>query len=357
MLPKFSIGDLKASLPIIQGGMGIGISLSGLASAVANAGGIGVIATAGIGHEEPDFRSKPDEANHRALIKHIRRAKEESDGILGVNIMVALSNFADMVSTSVKEGADIIFAGAGLPLDLPKYLNGAKSPKLAPIVSSARAAQIICKKWLSRYNRVPDAIVVEGPKAGGHLGFKPEQIKDEHFALERIIPEVVATVRQFWRSETAPIPVIAAGGVYDGKDIDKFLKLGASAVQMGTRFVGTHECDASPQFKQAYLNAKEEDMTLLHSPVGLPGQAIRTPFLDSMKEGKEKPRSCPYHCIRGCNHRNVAFCISNALLNAKRGLVERGLVFAGYNAHRVNTITSVKELVETLRKEYNLLRS
>ncbi|MFW5486980.1 MAG: NAD(P)H-dependent flavin oxidoreductase [Desulfovibrio sp.] len=353
MLPKFSIGDLKASLPIIQGGMGIGISLSGLASAVANAGGIGVIATAGIGHEEPDFDKKPEEANHRALIKHIRRARELSDGILGVNIMVALANFADMVSTSVKEGADIIFSGAGLPLDLPKYLDGAKSPKLAPIVSSARAAQIICKKWLSRYNRVPDAIVVEGPKAGGHLGFKPDQIKDEHFSLEKILPEVIQAVRQYWKSDNEPIPVIAAGGVYDGCDIKKFLGLGASAVQMGTRFVGTHECDAAPGFKQAYLDAKEEDMALLHSPVGLPGQAIRTPFLDSMEAGNEKPTSCHYRCIRGCDHRKITFCISNALLNAKKGLVEKGLVFAGYNAHRVNKIVSVKELIESLCQEYN----
>ncbi len=357
MLPKFSIGDLKASIPIIQGGMGIGISLSGLASAVANAGGIGVIATAGIGHEEPDFRTKPEEANHRALIKHIRKAKEMSDGILGVNIMVALANFADMVTTSVKEGADIIFSGAGLPLDLPKYLDGAKSPKLAPIVSSARAAQIICKKWISRYNRVPDAIVVEGPKAGGHLGFKPEQIKDEHFALEKIIPEVIAAVRQFWKSDSEPIPVIAAGGVYDGCDIKKFLDMGASAVQMGTRFVGTNECDASPEFKQAYLDAKEEDMAILHSPVGMPGQAIRTPFLVSMEEGHEKPKSCHYRCIKGCEYKKISFCISNALLNAKRGLVERGLVFAGYNAHRVNKIVSVKELIESLSQEYDLCKS
>ncbi|MFP4236777.1 MAG: NAD(P)H-dependent flavin oxidoreductase, partial [Desulfonatronovibrio sp.] len=231
--PSLKIKDLIARVPIIQGGMGVGVSLSGLSAAVANQGGIGVISAAMIGVDEPDIAKNPVQAHIRTLRREIRKAREMTSGILGVNIMVALTNFTDMVKTSVQEGIDIIFSGAGLPFDLPKYLTKESRTKLVPIVSSARAAKIICKKWLSRFDYLPDAFVVEGPLAGGHLGFKPEQLDDPEFKLENLVQEVVETVKPFEQEHGQAIPVIAAGGIYNGADICRFLELGASGVQLG----------------------------------------------------------------------------------------------------------------------------
>ena len=291
--PKLSIGDLVARVPIIQGGMGIGVSLSGLASAVANQGGVGVIATAGIGVLSPDREIGYVEASIKVLREEIRKAKEATKGILGVNIMVALTNFADMVETSIAEGVDVILSGAGLPLDLPKYLKEGVKTKLVPIISSAKAARIICKRWLTRYNMLPDAFVVEGPMAGGHLGFRSEQLDDPVYALEKIIPEVVEAVSVFERENGVKIPVIAAGGIYTGADILQFMKLGAAGVQMGTRFVATHECDADIEFKKAYIDAKKDDLIIIESPVGLPGRAIRNDFIESIRSGAEKAVQMP----------------------------------------------------------------
>ncbi len=295
---KLKIGDLVAKIPIIQGGMSVGISLSGLASAVAEEGGIGVIGSAMIGMSESDIYSNGIGANIRALKKEIRKTREMTQGIIGVNIMVALTNYADMVKLSIEEGIDIIFCGAGLPLDLPKYLTNGSKTKLVPIVSSDRAAKIICKKWLSKFNYLPDAVVVEGPKAGGHLGFKMEQINDPDFVLEKIVPQVIDAVKPFEKDHQKDIPVIAAGGVYSGKDIYKFLKMGAAGVQMGTRFVATHECDAAIEFKQAFIDAEEDDLVLIKSPVGLPGRAVRNKFIEDVNLGVRKPFKCPYHCIK-----------------------------------------------------------
>lgn len=350
--PQLKIGDLVAKIPIIQGGMGVGISLSGLASAVAKEGGIGVIAGAMIGMGEPDIGSNYREANMRALATELRKAREKTSGILGVNIMVALTNFGDLVKTSIKEGADVIFAGAGLPLDLPSYLVDGAKTKLVPIISSARAATIICKKWMSKFDYLPDAFVVEGPKAGGHLGFKPEQIDDPEFSLEKTVPEVVEAVKEFESKAGRPIPVIAAGGVWDGADIYKFMQLGAAGVQMGTRFVATHECDADIKFKESYVNAKEEDIQIIKSPVGLPGRAVDGPFLQDVKAGLKKPFKCPFHCISSCDFTKSPYCIALALVNAKKGLLKHGFAFAGANAYRVNAIVSVKELIESLRQGY-----
>ncbi|MFO7596090.1 MAG: nitronate monooxygenase family protein [Desulfocurvibacter africanus] len=351
-MPPLTIGDLSVPVPIIQGGMGVGISLSGLAAAVANAGGIGIIATADIGWDEPDFKKNFREANKRALRRHIRKARSLTKGVLGVNIMVALTNYDDMVEVSVEEGVDLIISGAGLPLGLPKLMEGKVAPKLLPIVSSGRATQIICKKWKQR-GRLPDAIVVEGPLAGGHLGFKPEQVDEPGHTLEQLIPEVIAAVQPFADAAGAPIPVIAAGGIYTGSDICRFLRMGAAGVQMGTRFVATHECDAAPEFKQAYLDAKECDMALIKSPVGLPGRAIRNPFLDEVDQGGRKPKACLYRCVHGCDFRNAPFCISEALISATQGKVANGLVFAGHNAYRVDKILSVQELMQELVREYD----
>ncbi len=348
------IGNLKAKLPIIQGGMGVGISLSGLAAAVANQGGIGVIATAGIGMHEKDFRKNFEQSNIRALIEQIRTARSISKkGIIGVNIMVALSNFSDMVKTAIDEKIDVIFSGAGLPINLPGFLKGSKKTKLVPIVSSGKAARIITRKWISDYNYVPDAFVVEGPKAGGHLGFKPEQIDDSDYALENLVSDVIKEAQATGEQSGKKIPVIAAGGIYTGKDIYNIIKQGADGVQMGTRFVTTLECDASEAFKKSYIDAKFEDIGIIKSPVGLPGRAIINEFLRSSMAGSKKPYSCPYHCIKTCQHKDSPYCIAMALMNAKKGNLKNGFAFAGQNAYRADSIVSVKEMVDTLKNEFN----
>lgn len=352
--PRLQIGELSVPVPIVQGGMGVGISLSGLAAAVANQGGIGVIAGAMVGIEEPDIGTDSTRANCRALQREIRRARTMSSGVLGVNIMAALSDFAELARTAIAEGIDIIFVGAGLPLDLPAFLTAGAKTKLAPIVSSARAAHLICKKWLKNFRRLPDAVVVEGPKAGGHLGFKPDQIDDPAFALERLVPEVVDALKQVTGDGAPAVPVIAAGGVYTGGDIHRMLGLGAAAVQMGTRFVATDECDADPAFKQAYVNATPEDIVVIESPVGLPGRAIRSPFIEAVKAGRKKPFHCPYHCIKSCKGQQSPYCIALALAGARRGKLTNGFAFAGANAHRVTQIVPVKALMDSLREEFAL---
>ncbi len=353
-LPELRIGNHISPVPIIQGGMGIGISLSRLASAVANEGGIGVIAAAVAGIHEPDFATNSAQANIRALGNEIRKARRATSGILGVNIMVALSDFADMVRTSITEGIDIIFSGAGLPLDLPSYLTPGCNTKLVPIVSSSRAAKILCKKWLSRYDYLPDGFIVEGPKAGGHIGFKENQIDDPAFALEQLISEVIAVTNEYKMTKGQMIPVVAAGGIYTGEDIYNFLKLGAAGVQLGTRFVATYECDADDAFKQAYIDAKKEDMVIIKSPVGMPGRAIHNAFIDGVNQGKKKPFKCPFHCIKTCEAHKSPYCIAMALGNARKGKFKNGFAFAGKNAYRVEEIVSVADLMNSLIREYSL---
>lgn len=351
--PKLRIGDFLANIPIIQGGMGVGISLSGLSTAVANQGGIGVISVAGIGMGEADFFKNYVEANIRALRNEIRKARSLTKGVLGVNIMVALSNFSEMVTVAIEEGIDIIFAGAGLPLNLPSLLNHSVKTKLVPIISSARAANLITRRWFERYHYKPDAFVVEGPKAGGHLGFKPEQITDPNYQLEKIIPEVVTEVKALEKTIEGDIPVIAAGGIYTGDDIQKYLSLGASGIQMGTRFVATEECDASEEFKQSYIDSKKEDIVIIKSPVGLPGRAIRNAFINDVEAGEKKPFSCPYHCIITCDYKKSPYCISNALMQAKKGNLQHGFAFSGANAYRVDSIVPVEKLINELHDQYD----
>ncbi len=350
--PSLKIGDLISRIPIIQGGMGVGISLSGLASAVANEGGIGVIACAMPGIHEPDIISNSVQANLRVLKREIRRAKRLTQGVLGVNIMVAMTDFGELVKTALREKIDIIFSGAGLPLDLPGYLKEGMKTKLVPIVSSGRAARILCQKWMAKFGYLPDAFVVEGPNAGGHLGFKSEQLDDPKFRLEILVQDVLNSVKEFETKYEATIPIIAAGGVFTGADIHKFLKLGASGVQMGTRFVATHECDADEAFKQAYVDAREEDLVVIKSPVGLPGRAIRNAFIDKVNQGHKKPFQCPYHCIKTCDHTKSPYCIAMALGSAKKGQLKSGFAFAGKNAFRVDKIVSVKELIRSLWNDY-----
>lgn len=351
-LKKLSIGNFSIPVPIIQGGMGVGVSLSGLASAVANEGGIGVISSAGLGLLYKKFSSNFLEASIYGLKEEIRLARENSKGIIGVNIMVAMSNFVDMVKASIAEKIDVIFAGAGMPLELPSYLTKESTTKLVPIVSSARATKLICEKWLTKYNYLPDAVVVEGPKAGGHLGFKPEQIEDKKFSLENLIPEVIREIKLFEEKCRKKIPVIAAGGIYTGADIFNIMKLGAAGVQMGTIFVTTNECDASDGFKQAYLGARQEDIGIIKSPVGMPGRAIFNEFLDKVKLGKKQPIRCPFQCIKTCDVSSSPYCIIIALINAVKGNFKGGYAFAGTNAFKATSIISVKETISTLLKEF-----
>jgi len=351
-MKELNIGGLFIPKLIIQGGMGVGISLSGLASAVANEGGVGVISAAGLGMLYRDVPGNYMENCKIGLRKEIRKAKAQSTGVIGVNIMVALSNYSELVSTAIEEEIDIIISGAGLPLDLPKYLTPGCKTRLVPIVSSARAATLICNKWFANYNYFPDAVIVEGPKAGGHLGFKSEQIFDENFTIEKLIPEVVAAVSEFAQLNGKEIPVIAAGGIYSGADIDEIFNLGASGVQMGTRFVTTYECDASDEFKQAYLDAKKEDVIIIKSPVGMPGRAIKSPFLNEVIAGKRQPKTCPVNCIRTCDIKTAPYCIIASLTSALRGNFNRGYAFAGSNVWKTDKIISVRELMETIQQEY-----
>ena len=351
--PELKIGNLVTSLPIIQGGMGVGISMAGLASAVANQGGIGVIAGAMAGISESDVTTDPAGANARALAREIRKARERTNGIIGVNIMVALTHYPELVTAAIQEEIDIIFSGAGLPLDLPKYLTPGSRTKLVPIVSSGRAATLISRKWLAKYNYLPDAFVVEGPKAGGHLGFKPEQLDDPRFSLRNLVPEVIEAIRPLAQKTGKTIPVIAAGGIYTGLDILDFLNLGAAGVQLGTRFAATHECDADLAFKQAIVNADKKDLVVIKSPVGMPGRAVNNAFLDAVGKGVKKPFTCPYHCVKTCQQETSPYCIALALAGARRGKFKNGFAFAGSNAYRVDKIISVKELVHSLDREYH----
>lgn len=350
-LPKLKIGDLVAKIPIVQGGMGVGISMSNLAGNVALNGGIGILSGVEMGFNEPDYYQDKKGANLKALKHHIKKAKEISkDGIIGINIMAVLNNFEEIVEAAVKEKIDIIFSGAGLPLSLPSFTKGTNT-KVVPIVSSDRAANLMCKTWDKRYGLIPDAIVLEGPKAGGHLGFSREELEDPSKDLEMLLGEVLEVIKPYQEKYNKEIPVIVAGGIMNGEDIAKFLKLGASGVQMGSRFAATNECDASDEFKKAYVDAKEEDIVLLNSPVGLIGRAINSKFVEDAKLGLKRPIKCVVNCLKPCKPDEVQYCIANALINAQKGNFNSGFAFAGANAYLIDEIVSVKELMEELVNE------
>ncbi|HIU51352.1 MAG TPA: nitronate monooxygenase [Candidatus Merdicola faecigallinarum] len=345
------IGEKISKYPIIQGGMGVGVSGYRLAGNVAKEGGIGIISTADIGYRESDFETNPVEANLRAIDKEIDEARKISpDGILGINIMCALNNYAEMVREVVKKGIDLIISGAGLPKELPEFVKGTKT-KIAPIISSARAAKLITKLWRTKHNYVPDMIVIEGPEAGGHLGFKLEELQEEKKPkLEDITKEVIEEMKKVEEETGKKIPVVVAGGIFDGKDIAKFLKLGASGVQMATRFVTTKECDAAEEFKKAYINSKKEDIEIVSSPVGMPGRAIRNTFIEKVKQERPKITKC-LKCIQTCDVKTTPYCITRALINAVKGNMENALIFCGSNAYRLKEIVSVHELMQELVQE------
>lgn len=347
------IRDLTAEVPVVQGGMGVGVSLSGLAGNVAKCGGIGIISTAQIGYQDPEFDERPIECNLRAIVSQVRQAKEIAQGgIVGVNIMVATKKYGEYVRAAVEAGADLIISGAGLPTTLPA-LTGQSGAKIAPIVSSVKSASVICKLWDRKYQRCPDMVVIEGPKAGGHLGFTLEELEHmEEKAYEEEIKGIIALVRQYSEKYQYQIPVVVAGGVYEGKDLSHALALGADGVQAATRFVTTWECDASEAYKQAYLKAGKEDIQIVKSPVGMPGRAIRNEFIDRSEQGELRPQGgfrC-HQCLEKCNQKDIPYCITDALINAVKGDLAHGLIFCGANAWRSTHMEHVPEIMAEFAK-------
>ena len=343
------IGNKVSQYPIIQGGMGVGVSLHKLAGNVSKEGGIGVLSAADIGYQEPDFDINPIQANLRAIGSEIKKARQIAgeDKILGVNIMVALQNYAEIVKECVKQKIDLIISGAGIPKELPEYVKNTKT-KIAPIVSSLRCCQLIVKHWIKKYDYVPDMIVIEGPEAGGHLGFKREELEENSGVnLENITKEIVEYVKEVEKEYNKEIPVIAAGGIWDKNDINKFLDLGADGVQMATRFVTTHECDASDEFKNAYLNAGKEYIKIINRPVGMPGRAIYNEFIKNTEKARDQISKC-YRCIKTCDIKTTPYCITKALINSVKGNVEKGLIFCGSNVHKAKEIISVHDLMQEL---------
>lgn len=346
---QLKIGDLTAEIPVMQGGMGVGISLSSLAGAVAKEGGIGILSAAQIGYREPDFDTNPIEANLRAIGTEVAKAREIArGGIIGINIMVATREYDRYVRAALDAGVDLIVSGAGLPMTLPELAKG-YDIKLVPIVSSEKSARVIFRYWMKKYNRLPDAVVVEGPRAGGHLGFSLSELtayenKDADYDEE--IGRILAFVKDF--SAEKEIPVIIAGGIYDRKDMLHYLSMGASGVQMATRFVTTYECDAAQEYKNAYLRARKEDIVIVKSPVGMPGRAILNPFMKRAGQGQIPHGRC-HLCIGKCNPQEMPYCITEALVNAAKGNVDQALLFCGSNAYRADHLETVKDIMEEFR--------
>ncbi len=370
-LKPLKIGNLVAKHPVIQGGMGVGVSLSSLAGAVAKAGGIGIISTAQIGFKDQDFGKNPMAANLRAIHSELKKARDKApQGILGFNIMVATKEYASYVKEAVKAGADVIISGAGLPIDMPKFVaeaeieNGGSEKKerrtmIAPIVSSVKSALVICRMWDRKYHTAPDFVVVEGPCAGGHLGFSREQLAElgadtDHVAetfdepaYDKEIRGIIETVKSFAEKYKKHIPVITAGGIFDHKDVLHQFALGAEGIQAATRFVTTEECDADIAYKEAYINAKEEDIVIVKSPVGMPGRAIKNKFLERVAQGPVKVERC-FRCLEHCNPAETPYCITKALINAAEGKIDEALLFCGSNAYRCEKIETVPEVMAAL---------
>lgn len=336
-------------VPLIQGGMGVGISLGNLAGSVAKAGGIGIISTAQIGYREADFDQNPESANLRAIAQEMEKARSISkDGIIGYNIMTALRNYADHVKAAVKAKADLIISGAGLPVDLPALVENS-AVKIAPIVSTARSAQVILKYWDRKYHRTADLIVAEGPLAGGHLGFtEAELLRWETEPYDTEFQNICSVVKQYEEKYDCKIPVIAAGGIYDRKDVEKMERLGADGVQVATRFVTTRECDADIRYKEAYIHASKEDISIVKSPVGMPGRAILNPLMKRVMLGEKIEHSSCHRCLAKCNPSQIPYCITDSLIQAVKGDTEHGLLFCGANAWKAEKIETVEEVVASL---------
>ena len=348
----------ELQIPILQGGMGVGVSLGGLAGAVAAEGALGCISTADAGYREPDFEKDPNGANLRALEKEVKKAREIAHGmgLVAINAMVATAQYADAVRTAISAGVDAVISGAGLPMELPEIAGNA-DVALAPIVSSARAARLILSRWANRYERCADFVVIEGCEAGGHLGFEEQELLGGKCCkLEEILPGVLAEVGKFEEKFQRRIPVFVAGGVYTGQDMARFTRFGAAGVQMATRFIPTWECDASQAYKDVLLAAKAEDVRIIHSPVGMPGRALATPLVQRLEQGERVPPKRCARCLKSCDPGKVPYCITHALIRAVQGDVENGLFFCGSNVGRLDRMRSVKELIEEVMTDWRKYR-
>ena len=357
MFRSFKIGKHIIKKPIIQGGMGLGISWDRLAGSVSREGGLGVISSVGTGYYQnksfshKNINERPlDSANFyssEALKKIFENARKIcGDAPLASNVLYAINDYGRVVKDSCEAGADIIITGAGLPTNMPEFTKEYPDVALVPIVSSARALSLIVRKW-KRYNKIPDAVIVEGPLSGGHQGFTYEDCFKEEFQLENIVPPIIEEAKK-WGN----IPVIAAGGIWDNRDIQKFINMGCAGVQMGTRFIGTFECDASDEFKKVILSSKKEDIELLKSPVGYPARGVRTHLIDLIDKREGPAIKCISNCVSPCKRgeeaKVVGFCIADRLSDAYLGNRELGLFFTGSNGYRLNEIISVKELMDKL---------
>lgn len=345
-LDALTFGGLTAPRPVVQGGMGVGVSLSSLAGTVAKHGGVGTISGVHPGYRESDFNEDPFRANLRAIGKELEKAKEISNnGIIGFNFMSVMNHYEAYVKEAIAAGADFIVSGAGLPVNLAKLAQGSNA-RLLPIVSSARALKLIVKNW-QRADKLPDAVVVEGPLAGGHLGFKYSDMKNGSFdSLEDCLADVLGYVRELEETNGVKIPVIAGGGIRTHADVERLVKLGASGVQVGTKFVATEECDAALPFKQAYLNSSAKDIRLIESPVGLAARAIENPFLQKVDAmGRIPVRKC-YQCMNHCKPAETKYCISQALIDSVKG--KEGLVFCGANAFELKELSTVEKVMKEL---------
>ena len=362
---SLKIGDIEAKVPLIQGGMGVGISLGHLAGSVAKEGGIGIISAAQIRYKEPDFDTNTLEANLRAVKKEYEKARKIAPkGIIGFNIMVAMQHYEKYVRAAIAAGADLIISGAGLPTELPKYAMDS-GVNLAPIVSSEKSAKVILKYWDKKYKRIPDLLVIEGPLAGGHLGFSKEELK-EYGAdpsagtseceeglnkYDNEIRAIFSTVREYEDKYGKKIPVAVAGGIENREQAAHAFSLGADAIQVATRFVTTEECDADIRYKESYLKAEKEDIVIVKSPVGMPGRAIINSFMKKVMSGERiLPVKCR-KCLHKCNPAEIPYCITEALIHAAKGEVEEALLFCGAYAYKAKRIETVKEVIDSLMPE------
>lgn len=351
------LGNRELALPLIQGGMGVGVSMGGLAGAVAAEGAMGTLSTADAGWNEPDFAAHPQQANLRALRREVQRAKRlaAGAGLVAVNAMVATRQYADSVRTALEAGADAIVSGAGLPLELPALAEGFEA-LLAPIVSGPRAAQLICRTWAKRYGRVPDFVVLEGCQAGGHLGFEEADLLSGRCTpLSRLIPEVLAALRPFEEKFGRAIPLFCAGGVATGAEMVRCTRLGAAGAQLATRFIATEECDAGQGYKDVLLAARPEDLRIIHSPVGMPGRAVNSPLVQRLAAGMRQPPAHCSGCIKSCRPAETPFCITHALIEAVKGNWEEGLFFSGSRVDLVDRMRTVPDLIDELMKEWRAL--
>ncbi|ALF48039.1 2-nitropropane dioxygenase [Campylobacter concisus] len=357
-LKPLKIGKYEIKYPIFQGGMGLGISWDKLAGNVSLEGGLGIISSVGTGYYEnrkfinKELNAKPFGSENfystrglRAIIENARKIC--GDLPLGVNIMYAANDYARVVKDACEAGINIIVSGAGLPTNLPEFTQNFKEVALVPIISSAKALKIICKRWLQRYDRLPDAVVLEGPLSGGHQGFTYEQCLDPEFSLFNLIPQVKAEIKEW-----GDFPLIAAGGIWDKNDIEKAISLGADGVQMGTRFIGTHECDADIGFKEVILAAEEKDIELIKSPVGYPARGIRTNLINLVEKRMGPKIQCISNCVSPCQRgkgaKEVGYCIADRLFDSFSGKKETGLFFTGANGYKLKELISVKELMHKL---------